>query len=407
MLLLAAGRFATVSASPSSVNRTIIAEPYFQVYEDQFELESSRGNYTVSFILPYPQSLHSVKAYGSDNSELNVYASWDATSGKLTLLVETNGSSSFRLRTIVHYTTVRSNSTYSTLLNLYPGVDEGMEASLVLFPPSDSVLIGTPENLSPASIGGKPALVGTAVLEASASHNATIKYTGSYELVEISSLDHRIRVGQNRLTVTDSLQLVNLDTSPISKVTFSLPEGASLVKVYDSISYMQYTLNGSELTVNLRTRLLPTEKTSLTLVYDLPSSGRIGSQGVKAVLRGDYLPDWCKYLVRSLSLVVELPSGSSEVSAPGFEITNGSSSIECRARASDIYPHSGMSYAISFVPAPASISAGAIVLAAVVLLAVLALIAYYIRHKGSFNKPTPPTPPAHPSPAPKRSKSRQ
>ncbi|MEM2125548.1 MAG: hypothetical protein QXQ53_04040, partial [Candidatus Methanosuratincola sp.] len=314
--------------------------------------------------------------------------------------------------TILHYTTTHSNSTYSTFLNLYPTLEEGMEASLVLFPPSDSVLIETPENLTLTSIGGKPALVGTAVLEPSVAHNATIKYTGSFELIEISALEHRVSVGHDRVTVTDTIQLVNLNTSSISKVTFRLPEGTSLVKVYDSISYMSYTLNGSELTVNLRTRLLPTEKTSFTLVYELPASSMLGSQGAKTVLSGDFLPQWCRYLVRSLLLVVELPKGSSEVSAPGFEITNGSSLIECRAQASDVTPHSGMTYAVSFVPAPASISVGTIVLAAIMLAAALALIAYLLmKRRGFVKKPPsqlpPPAQPAPPPPAPKRPRPRR
>ncbi|MEJ5292005.1 MAG: hypothetical protein WHS82_00175 [Candidatus Methanosuratincola sp.] len=401
-LLFAAGQCASASASSSSVHRTIIVEPYFQIYEDQFELASAQGNYTVSFVLPYPQSLYSVKAYGPEHSELPVYVSWDETRGNLTLLVETNGASSFRLKTILHYTTTHSNSTYSTFLNLYPAVEEELAASLVLFTPSDSVLVDTPENLTSSSIDGKQALIGTAVLGPSAAYNATIKYTGTFELIEISALEHRISVGQNTVTVNDSLRLVNLNTSTINKVTFRLPEGASLVKVYDSISYMEYTLNGSELTVNLRTRLLPTEKTSFTVVYELPAASALESHAGKTVLSGDFLPYWCKYLVRNLVLVVELPMGSSEVSAPGFEITSGSSSIECRAQATDVTPHSGVTYSVSFVPAPVSVPVGTIAFAAILLAATLAVIAYFmIKRKRDLQKPpAQPAPPSSPPPPP-------
>ncbi|MDH7555829.1 MAG: hypothetical protein QHG94_02655 [Candidatus Methanosuratincola sp.] len=400
-LLCTAAPSSIVSASSSSVQRTIIAEPYFQIYEDQFSLASAHDNYTVSFLLPYPQALYSAKAYGPGNSDLNVYVSWDPSRGNMSLLVETNGSSSFTLKTIMHYTTMKSNSTYTTFLNLYPAVEEEMAASLTLFLPSDSVLVGSPENLTLVAVDSKPVLVGTAILEPSAAYNETIRYNGSFELVEISSLEHRISVGQSVVTVTDSLQVVNLNTSAINKVTISLPNGATLVRVYDSIGYMNYTLSGSDLTISFRTRLFPTEKTSFTLVYELPAASVLEIQSGKSVLSGVIPPQWCPFLVRNLVAVVELPLGSSEVSAPGFQIHNGSSSIECWIQVSDATPYSGIEYSVSFVPAPYAIPVGSIVFAILISLAVLAVLAYLlIRRRKGRSQGVQTAPPQPPKPLP-------
>lgn len=400
-----------VLASSSSVQRTIIAEPYFQIYEDRFSLESAHDNYTVSFLLPYPQALYSARAYGPDNSELKVYVSWDDSKGNMSLLVETNGSSSFTLKTILHYTTMKSNSTFTTFLNLYPAVEEAMMASLTLFLPSDSVLVGSPENLTLEAVDGKPALVGNATLEPSAAYNDTIRYSGNFELVEISSLEHRISVGQSLVTVTDYLQIVNLNTSATNRVTIKLPDEATIVRLYDSIGYMNYTLNGNELTISLRTRLLPTEKTSFTLVYEIPAATMLEIQGGKAVLSGDLLPKWCPFLVRNLLVVVELPLGTSEVSAPGFQILNGTSSIECRIQASDVTPHSGLAYSVSFVPAPYAIPLGSIVFAVVISAVVFSVLAYLLirrRKRGSQGVQTATTaPPKRDTPSvPKKPKYR-
>lgn len=376
-LICAMGQWCPVFASSSTVQRTIIAEPYYQIYEDQFTLSSSPMNFTVSFILPNPEALHSIKAYGPDNSALNLYAAWDGSTGNMTILVETNGTSSFTLETILHYTTQKSSQNYTTFLNLYPAVEEEMGANLILFTPSNSTLFEYPENLTYTTVDGKPALVGEDILEPSRAYNATIGYSGDFELIEINNLEHRIAVGSGGITVTDSVQVVNINSNIAYNVTIRLPDSASLVRVYDSIGYMNYELNGAYLTIDLRTRILPTERASFTLVYDIPAASAFESQAGNIVLSGSFLPGWCQYLVRNLTLVVELPLGSSNVVAQGLQVINGSSWIACWNQASDVTPHSGLEYVVSFVPAPYSIPAGSVVLLVFLVAITVAIIAYY------------------------------
>ncbi|MDI9643627.1 MAG: hypothetical protein QFX35_00215 [Candidatus Verstraetearchaeota archaeon] len=370
--------YTMVSASASSVERTIIMEPYFQIYEDHFNLLSPTDNYTISFVVPYSQCLYSVKAYGQDNSSLEVEWVYQNETSNLTLLVHTNGQTSFTLRTILHYTTRIVNESYYTTVNLYPCAEGELSAALTLFLPSGSTLVDYPESLSLTHVDGRPALIGGRVLTPFEASNDTIAYNGTYQLVEITNLERRIEASASGVLVTENVQFVNLNFSIMKNFKLTLPEGASLLRVYDSIGYMNYTLENTSLYVALRSIILPSEKSSFTIVYQIPASNAYQHENDKLVFSGSVLPEWCPYLVNKLNTVISLPGGASQVEGIGVTLVDKNSTVEGRIAATDITPYSDFSFSISFIPPPYTIPSGAIVLVSlVVMIAVIMLI--YIR----------------------------
>jgi len=401
LILSGISQCGSVFAVGSNVDRTIIVEPSYQIYEDHFSLAMPSDNFTVSFTLPYYQSLYSAQAFGPDNSTLNVLVSWEATNGSLSLLIETGGLSSFTLKTIFHYTTFVSNGSYTTYVNLYPTVEEPVSASTLLLIPAGAQLSSYPENLSLASIGGRTALVGGSNLVPHEAHNSTIVYNGSFELIEINALERILSVSSNGLAVTESVQLTNVNLDRINNVTIKMPPGASSLKVYDSIGYMDYLLNGDRLNIQLRSRLLPTEKSSFTISYEVPYSIAFQSNGGKVILNQTLLPEWCNFLVRNFNLVVSLPQGSTQVDCLGIEMVNGNNEFEFRASASNITPYSNRSFVISFTPPPYSIPPW-VPLVSIIIILVLASVIVALRRRSK--EATPPETPPTQQPKPKRTR---
>ncbi|MDD1776034.1 MAG: hypothetical protein LUP94_01610 [Candidatus Methanomethylicus sp.] len=391
----------TLSQTDGTINRVIYMEPGFHLYEDDVVLPTTMDNYTIGFRMASLANAYSINAYGPQNESLSVAGYWNQTSGTLTITITTQNVTSFRLITILHAMTTYSNN-YTAQVNFFPIVNSSPVVTTTAYLPSNALLLNyTPSDLSNSTSGSRAMISGSAQLTPETTTFGNVSFNGTYSIIEAESLNRVITVTSSGLKVEENILVTNLVNSIVRTVVFDAPKDASGLGVYDSIGSMDFNLTSQNLTVTLRTRLYPNEHAGFTIAYILPLSGYVQVDGSRNLISGNLLPEWCKILVKEISLTIIAPAASSDATIQGGTFSFDNGTINAKISNVSLTPYANRVYSLSYSPSSSIPNLGLII---AIALAAVAVIGYILFRKFGPKKSTieKSPPPQSPQPEPKK-----
>lgn len=386
-IALAATIHSAAAATPtqlqnSQVTRTIYIEPSYQVYVDEVSATSPAEYYNITFILPTAGVVFEARAYGPQNQSLAVAKVPQTTNntynGNTTITVHTSGLSSFRLVTIIQGMTYNFGN-YTTLINFFPVLDDGGEASTTIYLPRGSALVSYGlTSLSNSSQGDRAMVFGTMSLEPLQSTYGTVTFSCNYSTVVAISLQRSIRILSTSVEFSETMTLANAATTPISTVTLPLPSGASGIAARDTIGALTSSTSGGTVTVSLRANVKHSEQVQITLTYNLPLS-IIKSVGSRSVLSGDVLPEFLNMPCDSASVTVVMPTWSSDAQIVGGQVYQRYHGPVATAHFEKLTPYTNQAFDASYIPP--SLSTQTLSVIAALALVVIIIVAVLLKRR--------------------------
>ena len=397
-LLLAPSFGAVASQEEGTITRTVYIEPMYQIYIDEVTMPAS-SNYTLSFKLASLSNVYTITAFGPQNQSLNTTGFWNQTPNVLNVIVNTQGFSSFRLVTILRGTTLWTTN-FTTPINYYPIVNGTPHASSTIYLPQGIELLSySLGNFTNSTIGGKAAFTGSDQLAPNTIAAGNISYNGSFSLVEGQTLYRVIKFTSSSMLVEETFKVSNLINARVYSINLNIPQNASNMRIYDSLGDMTFNDTGQQITLDLRTRLLPGELAEFTMAYSLPLSGYLQSVGGKNIVSGNLLPEWCNVLVKQANLSIIMPAGSTDAQVQGGTIIDKNGTLIASISNISLTPYENQAYSLSFAGSPAFEYTGLVLLIALSAAIAVAYILYRKFRKSKAPESAPPTAPA-PAPAP-------
>lgn len=135
--------------------------------------------------------------------------------------------------------------------------------------------------------------------------------------VVIKDLKRTMTLDPSSTRVLDDVHLTNYGADDVAYALISLPASAGTIKVYDTISFLNFdvvneTSSSKLIRVHLRFPLNTGVNTSFSLAYEVPSSFFLAEDDVVRIPLSSVLNQY-PYTISSLNLIVITPEGTSSV----------------------------------------------------------------------------------------------
>lgn len=386
--LIAVSCAPVVNSAEASMQRQVYLEPSYQVYIDDYSLGAPAGNYSSVFKLSSSYNIHSIRAFSPDNQSLQVTGMLDYATHLFTVTVHAGELSSFRLVTILHATTIKSEN-YTTPINFYPSINGSIAATTTVYMPLESTLLAVNDSsITSSVVGNRTLLTGATITTPNATTFNNVTYNGTFNLVELQSLERVFKVTSAGIGVSENLEFINVASTRAENVTITIPTGATNLRAFDSIGNLATSVNGTEMTIKFHSKINIGELAAFTLYYDLPASS-LSVSGNAISVAGNLLPDWCDFLVSQLNLSIIMPEGSSNAVATDGVVNASDGKLVASYSAVILSPQFNKPYSLTFSYSPVSSISWALILVAVLVIAVAAYVAYTVlrRPKAAATKP--------------------